>query len=653
MSRKQLAVALVLGLVAAACAKAPVAPQLGSGRGFVAQVVDPLNDAGRFPSVAVVDGRPVVAYFAFEEEVPEGAFPETRPIGAPSLPGVMLATEQDGVWSRGAIAIAEPIQNVQVAFNPAFERSVGRLTPESVTGLQLVADGAGKLHAVWGSADGVFYATGTGDPASATQWTVERVTRTPGLGPSIAVDASGAPWVSYLTSTSTEASVEVATRADGGWRTDEVARVTGCPSCVTAAVATADGVAVAFSDGGRVWVATATDRGRWEATEVEAGGEGLAAVATPKGLALSYYAGDEVHVATGPVAGPFTASTAGSVAPGSATSEGARTSIAADGTGALWVAWTDAEAGVAMGTTDGGGFTALDLGTATLGGTMPAAAVSPDGTRSFVAWYQPDGQDLLLGTEGDIGGLAIGRVSPTPTAPGQPTTPPPTQECTPVVDGKVTVVAEGIAFTDGVCIQAPAGEPFTIVFENRDAGVQHNIQVFAGTEPSGDTLFEGEIITGPSQIEYRIPALDPGEHAYNCIVHPNMIGRIVAGEAAGPTAPTGPTGATGPGGGKGEQGAGGEEALTTTVVAQAMAFDTSTIVLPANREHTITFENKDAGVPHNIAIYRDSTLSEELFNGEIITGPATTTYTIPPLPPGQYYFLCIVHPTMNGTVIVR
>ena len=28
-------------------------------------------------------------------------------------------------------------------------------------------------------------------------------------------------------------------------------------------------------------------------------------------------------------------------------------------------------------------------------------------------------------------------------------------------------------------------------------------------------------------------------------------------------------------------------------------------------------------------------------------------YAIPPLEPGEYYFLCIVHPNMNGTVIVQ
>jgi plastocyanin len=273
---------------------------------------------------------------------------------------------------------------------------------------------------------------------------------------------------------------------------------------------------------------------------------------------------------------------------------------------------------------------------------MPAVATTPDGATQYAAWYDTEAEDLIVGVLGDLTGLAIARPSPTPTHVGQPPAPPPAEECTPVVDGKVTVVAEGVAFTDGVCIQAPAGEPFTIVFDNRDAGVPHNVRVFTGPQTGGDVLFEGEIITGPSQIEYEIPALDPGEYAYDCTVHPNMIGRIVVGEGAGATGPTGPTAPPG-----------GEEELTTRVVAENIAFDTQTIVLPAETEHTITFENRDVGVPHDIAIFTDPSLTTELFRGELVTGPTTVTYTVPPLPPGEYYFLCTVHPMMNGTVLVR
>ncbi len=40
--------------------------------------------------------------------------------------------------------------------------------------------------------------------------------------------------------------------------------------------------------------------------------------------------------------------------------------------------------------------------------------------------------------------------------------------------------------------------------------------------------------------------------------------------------------------------------------------------------------------------------------GEIITGPAETTYTFTaPSEPGTYYFQCDVHPSMNGDFIVE
>jgi plastocyanin len=66
----------------------------------------------------------------------------------------------------------------------------------------------------------------------------------------------------------------------------------------------------------------------------------------------------------------------------------------------------------------------------------------------------------------------------------------------------------------------------------------------------------------------------------------------------------------------------------------------------------VHFENQDAGTTHNIAIYTDDSASESLFDGPDITGPDSTDYQIPALDPGQYFFRCDTHPTMNGTVVV-
>lgn len=111
-------------------------------------------------------------------------------------------------------------------------------------------------------------------------------------------------------------------------------------------------------------------------------------------------------------------------------------------------------------------------------------------------------------------------------------------------------------------------------------------------------------------------------------------------------------GAEGPGGEPGGPPGGDGGAPGLTIVAENIAFDTSLIELVADTPTTITMDNRDAGVQHNVAIYADDSRSEELFNGELFTGPGTIGYQIPALPPGEYYFLCIVHPNMNGTVRV-
>ncbi len=97
---------------------------------------------------------------------------------------------------------------------------------------------------------------------------------------------------------------------------------------------------------------------------------------------------------------------------------------------------------------------------------------------------------------------------------------------------------------------------------------------------------------------------------------------------------------------------------TLQVSAQQTAFDTKCLAAPADQPFTVDFDNKDVGVPHNVAIYTDSSATKLLGGAtsatDTITGPATTTYHIKPLPPGNYYFRCDVHPTaMFGTFVVK
>ena len=89
------------------------------------------------------------------------------------------------------------------------------------------------------------------------------------------------------------------------------------------------------------------------------------------------------------------------------------------------------------------------------------------------------------------------------------------------------------------------------------------------------------------------------------------------------------------------------------LTASGSAFDTGCLAAPAGKPFTIAFTNADAGVPHNVAIYSDEAATKTLFQGDLLTGPGSTTYHVPPLPAGTYVFRCDVHATtMKGTFIV-
>jgi plastocyanin len=124
------------------------------------------------------------------------------------------------------------------------------------------------------------------------------------------------------------------------------------------------------------------------------------------------------------------------------------------------------------------------------------------------------------------------------------------------------------------------------------------------------------------------------------IVAPRIIAFANATPSAGPGASPGASGGGGPPGGQ------------ITIAAEQLKFSVKELRVPADKPFTITFENKDA-VPHNVAIYTDAQLTTPLFQGEIFSGPKTVTYQVTPIPAGQHYFVCNVHPNMNGTVIAQ
>lgn len=95
--------------------------------------------------------------------------------------------------------------------------------------------------------------------------------------------------------------------------------------------------------------------------------------------------------------------------------------------------------------------------------------------------------------------------------------------------------------------------------------------------------------------------------------------------------------------------------ITTSLIAEDMAFDKGTITVPASAKVKIVFENRDTGIPHNFALYEDETAVKNLFKGKVITGPAKIEYEFTaPSTPGSYFFRCDIHPKMmTGSFIVE
>jgi hypothetical protein len=91
-------------------------------------------------------------------------------------------------------------------------------------------------------------------------------------------------------------------------------------------------------------------------------------------------------------------------------------------------------------------------------------------------------------------------------------------------------------------------------------------------------------------------------------------------------------------------------AVPEITASSVVSFETSLLIVPADRPFDLVFHNNQAGVPHNVDIGDSASAPTTYLNGEVINGVASITYNVPAMPVGTYYFQCEVHLNMNGTV---
>jgi plastocyanin len=91
---------------------------------------------------------------------------------------------------------------------------------------------------------------------------------------------------------------------------------------------------------------------------------------------------------------------------------------------------------------------------------------------------------------------------------------------------------------------------------------------------------------------------------------------------------------------------------TVTITAKDLEFGQTEVTVPADTAFDLVLDNQE-GAPHNVAIYTDSSASTMVSVGDIFSGPAEKTQSVPALAAGTYFFRCDVHPDMQGSIVAE
>ncbi|MEX0984187.1 MAG: hypothetical protein WD096_03975 [Actinomycetota bacterium] len=539
MTRRLLTFGALIAVVATACSVREL-PEVdfGEGRRFIPSVADALDDVGLGSAVALSeDGTAYVSYLAFPGTLQPGEIAAVRPIGTPFLPAVALTgISPDGIFSRGAVQQTDPEfepVGVEPPFRPAKVEGLA-LTAENANGTDVAIGPDGTIHVVWAGAEGIYHASTAPGGSSTVDLAYDygfTISIAGPLGrPSVALDASGAPWVAFGVNGTSAVDIMVARPGADGWESQVVAtaeRCNGCPPPLPTGIATAgETPVVVFADPAGSVRSVRLSGEEWLESSVDTVAAAGLSVASDGGTAYASYYTADGGVALASFSGSsWTVTDVAEVAfPQTLIGLAAPTTGVAAADGQVAVTWEDAK-GVHLATGDGTTFAAQET-PGTAGGTRPSIAAGVDGTV-VLAWVDPVRTNLMVGILGEPDGLVVANPSPVPTVSLAPVAP---EGCgdEKVID--LEIVALGIQF-DKNCLVAPAGRPFEIAFDHQDVGQLHNVTTLEEAGAAEAIVREDPFI-GPGSATYAIPELPEGDYYFQCDVHLEMNGTLAVVKGA-------------------------------------------------------------------------------------------------------------------------
>jgi plastocyanin len=606
VSRRRLFLSLIVLVVAAACTNLPTAViNYGSGPRFVPTVADALDDVGLGASVAVdPQGLPYVTYLGFIPTLAAGQLPPQRPIGSPFLPAVLLAgVNSEGVFTRGAIAEAKPNpapNGILAPFLPVDVEGYD-ITPRNTNGTAVAVGTDGTIHAAWTQNDGVWY--GTASPTSETPATIEQVEKSPSViavagsigRPSIALDAGGNPWISYAETTDKGIEVRVATKAANAkaWTTTTVFTVPDCGACSPpgrAPITVIGTIAVVgFLDDANSVVQVATYNGsKWIPSSI----------------------------------------------PGASDAEGLSMTVAGDQSVAAF--YSEGSVKIVAGDTTPTTVASADLSSPSPSVTPTTAAPAPTTTAPTSASGTASASGATPTASGatpSASGSETPSAAPSITGPAAQPLPPGKGNLAPITglasDAKGNLF---LTWQDTTGVHLWSGADATSLTEVTTTGTDGGVTPAVAVGSNGNVY-----VTWYDPLNQNLMLGTQGDLTDVLLANPSPTPTISAAT-----------------GGGGECGADGKVQLD--ISAQSSTFDTNCLVAEAGKPSTITFDNLDVGTQHDVSIYPSSTETTQdkaiVYSGGSPNSGGTSTYPVPALDPGDYYFHCDFHPlTMTGTFV--